>query len=207
MMKATGLFLLLLFSMTAVAYVPKEGNVSAILGALSSQTLYPNPPKGVKNPRLGGVGLIVQGDISDKGNLEISMLHTNKVFFREQGSGLLAERSQFMHISMGYRYWMTHYFSVGLAFYSAYSMGEPEITTNTLQSDGITTSARDKTEYGFDFSLMGEVWSHDRIALMLDGKYSYSVTPKENEYADNYLFLIGIRYFIQEKQVIERPKP
>lgn len=205
-MKATGIFLLILFSLNAAAYEPKEGNVSAIIGFFSSQTIY-NPPSDVNNPKLGGVGLIALGDISDKGNLEISMLHMKKIFYREQGINLLAERSDFMHISMGYRYWMTHYFSAGLAFYSAYSMGSPRIVTNTLQSNGLTTSAQDKTEYGFDFSLMGEVWSHNRFALVLDGKYSHSVTAKENEYANSYLFLLGVRYFIQEKQVIERPKP
>lgn len=207
MMKATGIFLILLFSLSAMAYVPEEGNVSAILGGFSSQTIYPNPPPYVGNPKLGGLALIVQGDISNKGNLEISMLHMNKVFYREQGSSLLAEQSEFMHISMGYRYWMTHYFSAALAFYSAYSMGEPQIVTNSLQSTGLTTSAHDTTEYGFDASLMGEVWSKDRFAVVLDGRYSYSVTAKENEYADHYLFLVGLRYFIQEKQVVERPKP
>lgn len=76
---------------------------------------------------------------------------------------------------------------------------------NTLHSDfpvnqtEIGTSAQDYTEYGFDFSLQAEVWSSGRYGVVIDGRYSQSVTNKPGEDANHYAFMVGLRYLIQEK--------
>lgn len=203
----TIVFLTLCFSQAGHTYTPKEGNVSAILGPAITQSTFHSGRASVTSPYLGGFGLIAQGDTSDRGTLEISMFHLNKIFYRDQGESFLAEQSQFMHISLGYRYWLTHYLSAGLAFYSAYSMGQPEIVTRSLRpGSDLTTSARDTTEYGFDASIQSELWSRERLAIVLDGRYSYSATPQENEHANQYILILGVRYFIQDKQYVEKPK-
>lgn len=191
---------------TAHAYDPVEGNVYAILGPIVTQTKYQSDRSDFRSPYFGDFALIAQGDINKRGALEIVMAHMNKVFYIDQGPNFLAEQSEFIHISMGYRQWLASYFSLGLAFYSAYSMGSPKIVSNDQQpGSGLITSARDKTEYGFDLSVQQEVWSQDRYALLLDGRYSYSVTAKPDESANHYMFLLGLRYFIQEKTVMKKP--
>ena len=200
-----GLFFLIAGS--AQAYVPVEGNVSAVLAPTVTWTDYQSGRPGVETSYFGAMSLIAQGDISHRGALEISMIHMHKVFFVDRNGSFLGEQSEYIHISMGYRRWLTPYFSTALAFYSAYSMGEPQVVTSSLQPGSeLTTSARDKTEYGFDLSLQGELYAKDRIAIVLDGRYSYSVTAKKHEHGNQYQAMLGLRYFIQEKTVMEKPK-
>jgi len=113
----------------------------------------------------------------------------------------VTEQTQLMHITMGYKRWLNERFAVSLAFFSSYSMGDPKIVHNDFApGDEPTTSARDTTEYGFDLALQSELWQKDRIALILDSRYSRSLTNKPSESADHYGFLLGIRYFVQDKQ-------
>ena len=131
----------------------------------------------------------------------------NKQYFRNLGSQYQGEETEEIHITMGYRYWVFPSFSIGLAFSSAYSMGDVrELHNDFRPATTIDTSASDRVEYGFDLSLQTELYSWDRFAVTLDGIYSLSVTGKPNEKADHYGALIGLRYFIQEKQVTEKPK-
>ncbi len=150
---------------------------------------------------------MIQGDINDHSALEIAMTKMNKVFYREENGNLLIEQTELMHIGMGYRKWFTPYFSGALDFFSSYTMGE----TNTIDrrvaaGNEFDTSASDITEYGFDLSLQGELWSSGRYAVVADARYSFTLTKKHAEKADHYGVLIGLRYFIQEKQVTEKPK-
>lgn len=192
----------------ASAYIPKEGNVSAILGPFFHRTDYQGTSERPSSPVLGGVGLIALGDVNDHGSLEIAMIHANKVFFKDQDGDFLAEQTQILHISMGYRYWQTPYFSWGISFFSAYPMDEPKVVYSSIApGHQLDTSATDTVRYGFDFSLEGELWSSDRLAVVLDGRYSYPTSKKENEHGISYGILLGLRYFIQEKQVVPRPEP
>jgi hypothetical protein len=108
---------------------------------------------------------------------------------------------------MGYRFWMSSKFSTSLAFYSSYSMGEPQIVyDNFAPGTTIDTSARDTTEYGLDWALQAELWQSGRYALILDGRYSLSFTNKRQEQSNHYGVLFGIRYFIQEQQIRKKTK-
>lgn len=196
-----------LHSANSFAYVPKEGNVSAILGPIISKTNFNGTDSQMRSPNSLGVGLFTQGDISDHGSLEIGLIHMNKVFFREQDGDFLAEQTEKMHISMGYRRWLSPSFSYSWAFYSSYSMGKPLVLEQKIATGHqLDTSARDITEYGFDFSIQSEIWERDPYSVIFNGFYSLSLTRKKNEYADHYGFILGLKYFIQEKQVIEKPK-
>lgn len=187
------------------AYTPEEGNVSAILGLTTYKTNFEGSSSGATAPYLGGVSLVAVGDVNDHGSLELGMFYMDKLYFRDENAKYIAEKTQVMHITLGYRYWISSLFSTSLSFFSAYSMGDPETThSDFIKGSEIDTSARDKTEYGFDFALQGEFWSKDRITLVWDARYSRSVTAKVNEHSDHYGFLLGVRYFIQEKQ--HRPK-
>ncbi len=195
------ILVLIICSPKNYAYTPKEGNVSAILGLTTYKTNFKGSTSGATAPYLGGVGLIAVGDVNDHGSLEIGMFYMDKLYFLDDGGKYIAERTQLMHITLGYRYWLSSNFSTSLSFFSAYSMGDPELTHNDFTNGGeIHTSAHDKTEYGFDLAIQGELWNWDALTLVWDARYSRSVTPKVNEHADHYGVLLGVRYFIQEKQ-------
>jgi hypothetical protein len=207
-LKSTFLILSMLVTPHAVlAYSPKEGNVSATLGWLVHRTNFQNSGTGASAPYQGDFALVVNGDITDRGQLEIGMYHLNKQYYRDLSSVYVGEETELIEITMGYRQWFTSWLSLGVGFSSAYSMGYPRIIHNDFApSPAIDTSARDTTEYGFHFSLQSDVYTLDRFTLALTGLYSLSVTGKPNEKADHYGAMIGLRYFIQEKMVVPKPK-
>ena len=189
------------------AYSPKEGNVLGSLGFILHRTNFETSHSGARAPWSGGIALVANGDVSDVGQLEVGLFHINKQYFRDVAAMYVGEVAEQLHITMGYRHWVTSSFSVALAFSSAYSMGDyRELHNDFRPSPGIDTSARDTVEYGVDLSLQTELYSWPRYAIVLDGIYSLSVTGKPNEKADHYGAMIGLRYFIQEKQVVEKPK-
>jgi hypothetical protein len=196
-----------LFFQDVSAYTPKEGNVNAIFGPYIYQTRFPGSSTGAQSSYLGDFAIMALGDVNSSGSLEIAIFHMNKMFFRQKDGQFIAEKTQAMHITMGYRWWHNDWFSTSLAIYSAYGMGVPQTVHSDFPgSTAVTTSARDNTEYGFDFAAQAELGSWRRIAAIVDTRYSFSVTRKPGEYADHYGILFGLRYFIQEKQKESRPK-
>lgn len=197
----------LLCSLTALAYSPKEGNVTGTLGSYIYRTNYSDSASG-NSPYLGGLSLIANGDINDHGALEIAIFHINKLYFRTQDGHTLVEKTPLLQINLGYRYWWNSWLSSSLAFYSSYTMGEPSVVqTNFPANSGVETSAHATTMYGFDFALQQELWNRGRYSLMLDERYSRSVTGRSGESADHYGMIVGLRYFIQEKQIVDGPMP
>lgn len=197
------LFVTLVFvTFEVAAYAPKEGNVNALFGPYIYKTHFKSTDTAVNSPVLANLGVIINGDISHRGALEIAIFHLNKNYYREQVSQYIAEQTELLHITMGYRRWLNPHFSISAAFFSAYSMGEVKVLHNDFPIDKtIDTSARDTTEYGFDLSAQAELWQKDRLSLILDTRYSLSATAKPNEKSDHYGFMLGLKYFIQSKQV------
>jgi hypothetical protein len=200
------LFLWLFNSVESWAYQPKSGNITATFGPQLSQTISSGPRAGEDNLVQNGYGLIAMGDVDDKGALEIGTFYMPKVFIRSSDGKYLSEKTQMMHITLGYRRWFAPSLSASLSFYSGYTMG----TFNTLHSDfppgqhETGTSAEDYTEYGFDFAVQGEIWASGKFGVILDGRYSQSVTSKPGEDANHYAFLIGVRYLVQEKEASKK---
>lgn len=191
----------------ATAYQPKEGNISATLGWLVHQTNFDASHTGTKAPYQGDIGLIATGDINDVGAFEIGMYHLNKQYFRSEGFRYVGEAVETIHISMGYRHWWSPQFSTALSFASSHSMGYvTRIHDDFAPGPAINTSASDTTEYSADLLLQYDIFTHDRITTAVYGLYSLSFTGKPNEKADHYGFMIGLRYFIQEKQIVEKPR-
>ena len=196
--------LLLVFLSTlctqANAYDSKDGNVTASIGSFIYKSNFNGTDSGVKSPVRGGFGILVGGDISDKASLEVGLFHMNKPFLRQDNDLSIVEESQLIHISMGYRRWLNPYLSALVGFYSAYPMDEPKVVHNDFPTNiNMDTSARDLTEYGFDFSIQSELWHDHFISIIADARYSLSVTSKVHEQADHYGVLLAIRYLVQEK--------
>ncbi len=200
-------FLVFLCSLTelAFAYSPKEGNVTANLGPFIYQTHFKGSIKGASSPKHGGIGFLVNGDVNDKGALEIAMFHMNKIFFREENGLFVAEETDLVHITMGYRRYLSNTLSASLALYSSYTLGDPRLVHSDFSpGQEIDTSARDVTEYGLDLAIQYEIWQQDRYSVVFDARYAYSVTNKFNESGDHYGTFLSLRYFVQEKEDSKR---
>lgn len=181
------------------AYTPKEGKVSTIIGPFTSKTNFQVADSVVKAPQMGGFGMIALGDTGDKGSLEIGLFHMHKTYLRKTGDRALAESVETAHITMGYRWWWTEVFSGSVTFFSAYPMGDTEVIHRRVPANTpFDTSAADLTEYGLDFSIQTELGSWPRFALILDTRYSLSLTAKEHEYADHFGVMLGLRFPVQE---------
>lgn len=202
-MKFLSLFALVILLFSAkitFAYTPVGGNLTAILGAYIYKNNFNGSSTGANSPTMGSVTLIANGDIDDKSSLEIGLFFLNQFFFRELNNNFISENIRTAHVSVGYRRWWNEAFSTALAFYTSTPMGDPRIIHNDFApSTDFGTSARDDIEYGFDGSVQAEVWRNNKIGVVIDARYSISVTNREHEHGDTYGALIGIKYLVQEK--------
>ena len=201
------LVIFFLISSSTFAYTPEEGNITASLGPYFYKTNFKDAKTDAKSPYLTGLGLIVNGDISNKGSLEIGMFHMNKRFLRREGPSYLSEQTQVIHITMGYKWWLSRYLSTSMALFSAYPMGKIRVLYSNFPSgESVKTSARDTTEYGFDFAIQSQLWSGEKFDAVAELRYSLSLTSRTKEEADHYGGFVGIRYLIQEKNPDKEPE-
>ena len=187
-------------SISSLAYAPQEGNITYYFGPYLYKTNFAGSNSGANSPNLLSLGLVVNGDVNEKGSLEIGIFQLNKIYFREDSGLFIGEQTALTHITMGYRRWLGEYFSTSLTFFSDYSMGSTKIVHSDFAvGSEINTSAKDTTEYGFDFAIQTELFSRPNYTVVLDTRYSWSVTNQKNEKADNYGVLLGVRYSIYDK--------
>ncbi len=190
------------------SYVPKEGNISAILGPFVFKSDFTESNSGAKAPQNVGTSLIAIGDISNHGSLEVAFFYMNKVFMFHDDSNFLTLKTQLIHVTMGYRYWWTSYLSSSLAIFSAYPTGEISVIHSDFTGNSLpTTAAHAKAIYGVESAIQGELWSHGRYAVTSELRYSKALTTESANRANHYGLILSLRYFIQEKNKVEGPPP
>ncbi|AGH96569.1 hypothetical protein A11Q_2353 [Pseudobdellovibrio exovorus JSS] len=193
-------FFLLGYSNSLWAYTPSEGNISTYLGPYFHKSNFETTASGTTSPILTGWGLVVLGDVNERGSLEVGIHYLNKYYYSEQNGIETVEKNGLYHVTMGYRWWFKEYLSASLSFFSAYSSGDPVVLyTNAPVGSEVKTSAHDTVEYGVDLAVQFELWNQGLWGAVLDTRYSYSVTPKPGEKADHYAVMLGLRYTVQEK--------
>jgi len=198
------LSIVILFAEFATAYVPQRGNINATLGPYVYQTNY-SGIRSVDNDVSGSVSLVANGDVSDHGSLEMSVIFMNKNYFRDIGDQSIAEKTQVLHIGIGYRRYWAPSFSTSLAVYTNYPMGETKVMhTDFADAEKVETSARSSSESGLDLGFQGEIWSSGRYSVMAELRYSYALSRRSHEFSDQYGGSVGIRYFIQSH--VAKPK-
>lgn len=190
------LFLLVVGS--AQAYSPRSGNIIGTLGPYWSKTEYPSSQTQNYSPVIQGFSLVANGDTGEWGSLEVALIYAPRLYYRQENGLTQLEKIERMHITMGYRWWLNQYLSTSLGLFSSYAMGDPVVEfTQYAPGAEIDTSARDTTEYGLDLAIQSEVWGSGKYAAVIEGRYSYSLTPKENEKSHHYGLSIGVRYLFQ----------
>jgi hypothetical protein len=189
------LTVLALFPFGPDAHQPRDGDIHGTLGSFAYKTV----PRGhdFKSPTNGGVGLVVNGDIDYNGGIEISLFYIHKVFSLQQDDQVITEAAKRISITLGYRHWIKPYLGVAAGFFSSYLMGSADILRSDFIGVGPKTSARDTTEYGFEFSVQAEPWRRGSWAAIVDARYDLSITPKPGEAADHYGVFVGVKRFIQ----------
>lgn len=193
-------FSIIFLSLSLFAYKPKDGNLSATIGLLSYKTDFSSPKNEIESSVFSRPILILNGDLNNKGSLEIAMTHMYKLFLRDQDSQYQLEQAQFMHIGMGYRRWVNPIFSWSAAIYSEYPMKDKKVVYSDFAAgQEISTSASDKTEYGLDLSLQTEIWGNYFWSFVVDGRYGLSFTNQKNEKGNYYGLVFGVKYLFQER--------
>ena len=148
---------------------------------------------------------MVEGDIDHNGGLEIAAIFMRQYYSIQQNGLVVDEVGKRMYITIGYRHWFTSRLSSAVSFFSSYSMGDPRVVRNDFGTGPRpATSAKDATDYGFDFSVQYEPVRYKRFSLIADARYSLSVTTKPGESANFYGFLVGLKYFVQSSS---KPNP
>ena len=180
---------------TVFAHEPAEGNIYGTFGPFVHRTL-PEHHR-FDSGYLTGFGLIADGDLTSHGSLEIGLFYLPQLFSIEQGDKVIVEKGERIYIATGYRQWFGSQFSVGAAFFSNYALSDAKTLRNDFGNDAPATSAQSMVKYGFDFSVQWEPWQKDRFSVVLDARYSLSVTSKPGEDENFYGLLVGIKYFIQ----------
>ncbi len=180
----------------AWAHVPREGDVRAAIGPFWYKTDLRD--HSFDSPTQGGLGIIVEGDVDHNGGVEIGAFYNRQLFSIQKDGKELSEYGKRMYITMGYRHWFNTYISSAVAFFSSYAMGESQIIKSDFaQNAQPKTSASDVTEYGFDFSFQYEPLSRDRLALVVDARYSLSLTSKPGEASNFFGLFVAFKYYIQ----------
>lgn len=193
------LYALFIACIPAHAHQPEDGKVYAAFGPYFFQTQ--RFEEQFDSPVYTGWGMVAEGDLNKHGGLELALVYMNPLFALEREDKKVVERVKRMYISMGWRHWFSRDFSVSPSFFSSYVMGDAQIVRSEFGALAPPhTSARDAVDYGFTLSFQLETLRYDNFAVIFDGRYSYSVTPKPGEDMNQYGLFVGFKYFIQSKQ-------
>lgn len=185
----------------AQAYQPTEGKINASFGSHVFKTHYDTPKTSLDDRFSAGPAIILTGDISKKGALEIALFNYQKTYYRENADQLIAVKTGTVHITMGYRWWLHSHFSTSMGFYSAYTFGKPNTAFSNLNlGETLKTSADDTTEYGIDFAAQADLLTMSSATLNADLRYSYSLTNKTHEYGNHYGLFFGLRFPIKDNE-------
>jgi hypothetical protein len=189
---------ILISCLVCQAHQPKEGTVVGTFGPFLHQTHTIHAANSNYSPPLLGMGLLAEGDLYDRGGIEIGLFYTLKSYLRFVGTSHVHEEVHKLSVPIGYRHWFTNSFSTGLFFESSFSNGDAQSVYNDTTT-GDTTAARDVVEYGIEYSLQWEFWNNGAFAVLLDGRYFFSLSPKPGEDSNQYGMMLGVKYIIQEK--------
>lgn len=188
---------LLICGYDALAHQPEDGKVYAALGPYLYKTQ--EWEEQFRSPTYGGWGLVAEGDLNRYGGLELTVMYMQPLFALEREDKKVVERVQRIYIAMGWRHWFSRDFSVSPSFFSSYALGDAHIVRNEFGAapNPPHTSARDPVDYGIALSAQLETLRMDRFAVIIDGRYSYSLTPKPGEDMNQFGLFVALKYFIQ----------
>jgi hypothetical protein len=187
----------------AHAHIPEEGMVWATVGPLVNRTFESPQGPGEIAKYYNGFGLMVEGDTSKHGGIELGLFHLERQYHLKYKGDFLVQRVNRIHAPIGYRWWHGDKFSTMLGIYSSYRMGDVvEVVRPASIDKSVETSAEeDLCEYGLDFSLQWELLRIDRYAGVLDWRYSYVLSENAHESSDHFTLLVGLKYLIQSKTI------
>lgn len=185
-------------SQLALALPLHEGRITAAAGPLFQKAHQIKTASGAYLPPSAGLGILVEGDLTERDGAEAGIFYFQKSYQREIAPNFIAERVHKVYMPLGYRRWFTERLSGGVAFSATYSVGKEETIYNDLPPlSKEQTSAAGIVDYGIDLSVQWECWQSDPWAVLIDTRYSYDLTPKNNEDANFYGVFIALKKMVQ----------
>ena len=176
-----------------MAYKAEVGRVSASTGPFLLHTdMQSKPLNFFDRPRYGW-SLIAEGIFAKRSGLEIGLFYMEKPYVRVQDNNVLIQQRKRLHITTGYRYWWSSYFSTALGIFSAFSIGDnKDVRRDSGLAEDFESSANVITVYGADLSLRLEIDINKKDGIFFDTRYSMHFKPEDGE-RPNHLTL-GIFY-------------
>ncbi|MBK9294215.1 MAG: hypothetical protein IPM57_07185 [Oligoflexia bacterium] len=176
-----------IFANVCMGHSPDRGLLTVSPGTFVHQTINSD------TNALFGLGVIAEMDFSVVGGIEAGFFYFLKSYKRTFGSTSIVQQVRKLAIPVGYRVWLTKRVSLGLFFNSLFSNGahqtvysDPSITEYTL--------AQDIPEYGLEGSVQLELFNHNNLSLLLDGRYFYSISVRSKEQADMYSLFVALKF-------------
>lgn len=187
------LFIGILAPIDSYAYKADKGRITASTGPFVFYTdMQSKPTDFFDQPRFGG-GLIAEGTFAKNQALEIGLFYMEKPYLRAEGSNILIQQIKRMHITTGYRYWWSPYFSTAAGIFSAFSIGDwKDVSRSSGLPVDYATSAQVVTVYGLDTSLRFEFDITKKDGIFFDTRYALHFKPEGGERPNHLTF--GIFY-------------
>ena len=197
------IFVILFYTNKCFCYQPQKGQIALSLNAFIQRTDLNKQTSELKSPWYGGEGLLVNGALDEKQELEIGLLFTQKNFYSDTNDNVLSEKSDIVRITMGDRYWFENCCSISASIFSDYTFGEVQ-TQHIDQgvSADVKTSAHKNSMYGADLSFQFDLYRFETQAshLILDTRYSWFPSQKNNESINHYSISFNYKFLVQNSR-------
>jgi hypothetical protein len=188
----------------SMAYQPSEGNIHYLIGSTFYKSLYNPTSQDPDVPLRNDFGFVVQGDVNATSSLEISMLHQNRDFYRNENDQFAAELLEVMKMGLGYRRWFSETWNFGFLISNTYAMAEPKPISRRPLNNSVVTSGTDVSEFGLVISIQKIIWEKDQNSIVFDLAYERNQTAKVGESMDYLQTFLAFRRFVQGKNRQQR---
>lgn len=175
----------------------KRPPIMAVAGVVVNQLDDSQSPRLSENlMKKNNVGVFLGGEYLLKGafSVELNMIAANWQYTRQVESDLVTQLSTRLHFPILLRWNFWKYFSVGLGGFASYRLGDIKNLNMVPESTERPTSANNYGNHGLEGSLRLILpLARTKTALLLDFRYSQSLTAQKREQAGWQSFILGLR--------------
>lgn len=148
-------------------------------------------------PKKNNVGFFLGGEYMLKRNfsVELNMIAANWQYASLVETQPKNELSTRFHFPLLFRWSLWRFFSIGLGGYASYRLGEIKDLRQVSSEIAVHgTSAENYGNHGLEGSVRLLLpLDKAKMALLMDFRYSYSLTPRPNEATGWQSFFLGLR--------------
>lgn len=166
---------------------------SLIVGAISYVTHIDSNQFDKQSPVQSGFAFGVEGKYSPQHALQADFQFLNKLYFREDAGNYRLQKKPQVYINIGYRFYLIPQLSFGLGLAAAYLNGSVKDISVNGTGASLETTASDITNYSLDSSIQLQLFESNNKSLIIDYRYSFGFTLKENEDLNHSALLLAYK--------------